>query len=230
MVDTELMALLDDLTRQVGETTDVDAVLEAIAAAARNSLDEVDHAGISIVHRDGTIETRAWTGDLVTDLDKLQYVLGEGPCLDAMHAEANVVRADNIRHDQRWPAFVPRAVGLGLRSQLGVRVYVSDKTVGGLNLYSTSADVISEDSVALAHLFATQAAVALGRVRKVEELMTALETRTVIGQAVGVLIERYKLDEDRAFNFLTRVSQTNNIKLRDIAKSVVETVSGPVRS
>jgi GAF domain-containing protein len=225
VLDTELTALLDDLTRQVGETTDVDSVLEAIAAAARNSLDEVDHAGISIVHRDGTIETRAWTRDLVIDLDKLQYDLGEGPCLDAMHAEANVVHVDNVRHDQRWPTFIPQAVNLGLRSQLGVRVYVSDKTVGGLNLYSTSADAISEDSAALAHLFATQAAVALGRVRKVEDLMTALETRTTIGQAIGVLMERYKLDEDRAFNFLTRISQTNNVKLRDIAKSVIETVS-----
>lgn len=78
MVDTELMALLDDLTRRVGETTDIDSVLESITSAARNSLDEIDHAGISVVHRDGIIETRAWTGDLVTDLDQLQYDLGEG--------------------------------------------------------------------------------------------------------------------------------------------------------
>lgn len=144
-----------------------------------------------------------------------------------MESEIEVVHVNHVRHDQRWPAFVPRAVNLGLRSQLGVRVYLSDTTVGGLNLYSTQSDVISEDSVALAHLFATQAAVALGRIRKVEQLMTALETRSVIGQAVGVLMERYKIDSDRAFNFLTRISQTSNTKLRDIAKSVVETVSPP---
>lgn len=227
MLDTELTALLDDLTRQVGETTEIESVLDAITLAARNSLDEIDHAGISIVHRDGTIETRAWTSDLVTDLDQLQYDLNEGPCLDALHAESDVVHVDNLRHDQRWPAFVPRAIDLGLRAQLGVRIYTSDKTVGGLNLYSTSADAISDDSAALAHLFATQAAVALGRVRKVEDLMTALEARTMIGQAVGVLMERYKIDQDRAFNFLARISQTKNVKLRDIATSVVETVSQP---
>ena len=155
-------------------------------------------------------------------LDDLQYELGEGPCLSAMR-EHPVVTVPHARHDQRWPAYMPRAVALGLRSQLAVRLFLDDKgTLGGLNLYSTSQDTLHEEAEPIADLFAAHAASALERTREVWELNTALESRKIIGQAIGIVMERYGLNEDRAFAFLVRASSHGNVKIRDLARRLVD--------
>src|SRR4051812_33065434 len=112
MLDREITTAIDDVARQLDRAQDVDAILTSITEAARSSIDEVDHVGISITHRDGTIETRAYAGALVPHLDQLQYDLREGPCLDAIdpHEDLDVVRVDDARHEQRWPAYIPRPV------------------------------------------------------------------------------------------------------------------------
>jgi GAF domain-containing protein len=187
----------------------------------------VDEAGVSVTHRNGRIETRAATGDLVRLLDQAQYDSGQGPCLDAMDAAAHVdvVAVDNVRQEQRWPGYLPTAIQHGLRSQLGVRIYAEARTVGGLNLYSTTSDTIGPDSVALAQLFAAHAAVALGRLRRESHLLEALQTRELIGQGIGIVMERYGLTADRAFDYLSRVSQSSNTKLRDVAADLVRQAS-----
>lgn len=224
MLDQATAQALDDVARNLVEARDVDQILATIVEAVRLSIDEIDHAGVSVAHRNGTIETQAATGDLVRLLDQAQYDTGQGPCLDAMApgVHQDVVLVDNIRQEQRWPAYTPRALQHGLRSQLGVRIYAETKTVGGLNLYSTSSDTISAESVALAHLFAVHAAVALGRVRRESHLLQALRTRELIGQATGIMMERYQVSATRAFDYLARVSQSRNLKLRDLAIQIVE--------
>lgn len=224
MLDQATAHALDEAARNLVEARDVDEVLNTIVEAVRLAIDEVDHAGISVTHRDGTIDTHAATGDLVRLLDQAQYDTGQGPCLDAMAPgmHQDVVVVDNIRQEQRWPAYTPRALQHGLRAQLGVRIYAEEKTVGGLNLYSTTSDTISAESVALAHLFAAHAAVALGRVRRESHLLQALRTRELIGQATGIMMERYQVSATRAFDYLARVSQSRNIKLRDLATQIVE--------
>jgi GAF domain-containing protein len=223
---------LNQVARELEHSRDVDELLDAIVVSIRESLPEIDHAGISVTHRDGRIETRAWTGDLVIDLDQLQYDLNEGPCVDAMNPGVpdDVVRVDHARHDQRWPGNIPHALEAGLRAQLGLRLYTEEETVGGLNLYSTSADVISEDTEFLAEMYATHAALALGRIRKETQLVQALGTRTLIGQATGIVMERYDLDAHRAFDYLMRVSQTSNVKIRDLADELVNHHALPVES
>ncbi|MCW2753903.1 MAG: hypothetical protein JWQ32_1314 [Marmoricola sp.] len=220
-----LATIADDLKR----SRDVDEVLASIAASIRTSLPEIDHAGVSISHRDGHIETRAWTDDLVVQLDLLQLELNEGPCMDAMKETEPLhqVRVDDARNERRWPAYIPRAVSLGLRSQLGVGLYVGEETVGGLNLYSTSVDRISEESETLAQLFATHAALALGWVRAEQGLNDALGTRTLIGQAAGIVMQRYGLNSARAFDYLVRVSQTSNTKIRDLATQLIDEFPTP---
>ena len=94
-------------------------------------------------------------------------------------------------------------------------------------MYSTSGDQVDPDVQHLAELFATHAALALGRARQDEDLQTALGTRKVIGQALGIVMERYQLDEDRAFQFLVRVSSQGNVKLRDIAQEIVDRANHP---
>jgi GAF domain-containing protein len=206
--------------REINAPPDLARTLDAIVHTAQRSLPGIDHVGISVAQRDGRTETKAGTGQLVWDLDQLQYDLGEGPCWEAITADP-VVRVDDLRHEQRWPKYIPHAVSHGLRAQLGLRLYVDDRTLGALNLYCTTADAIDPDVEHLAELFAVHAALALGRSRREQALNIALETRTVIGQAVGIIMERYDVDEDRAFEYLTRVSQHSNVKIRDVAQALV---------
>jgi GAF domain-containing protein len=197
-------------------------VLQIIAETARTSIPGFDHVGISTIDEDGSFMTRAAAGDLVLKLDAIQYELGEGPCVDSL-TKTQVQVVPRLRHEQRWPGYVPRAVALGVRSQLAVRLQLDDKgAIGGLNLYSTVSDEIDPEAESLAELFAAHAAIALGTATEVENLNKALLSRKVIGQAIGLLMERYDIDADRAFAFLVRASSHGNIKLREIAERLVD--------
>jgi hypothetical protein len=112
---------------------------------------------------------------------------------------------------------------MGVRSQLAVRLHLGDgSTLGGVNLYSTTCDEVSEDAMVLAALLAAHSAVALGHLRERSQLSEAVRSRKIIGQALGILMERYGMDEDRAFAFLVRTSNHGNIKLRAIAQELVD--------
>ncbi len=217
----DVAAALANAARDISSAEDLDATLELIVGVARDSMPGVDEVGVSIVHADGRVETRAATGPRVLELDELQVTVGEGPCLHAM-STGETVRVHHLRHEQRWPRFVPGAIALGLRSSLGLRVSVGSNPAGALNVYSFTADEIDEDSVQLAELFAAHVGLALGHARRLENLNAALATRKVIGLALGILMERLEIDEDRAFAYLTRMSATLETKLRDVAASVVE--------
>jgi GAF domain-containing protein len=209
------------MSQLINSPHDVDAQLELLVQMARASMPEIDHAGISIAYRDGRVETKAATGDLVRELDELQYSLGEGPCLHAITDEP-VVKVEYAERDQRWPEFIPNAVAHGLRSQLGVRLYVDEKERGGLNLYSTSSDTIDPESEHFAEVIASYAAQALGRVRVKEKMDNALSSSRTIGTAIGIVMERYRLEPDRAFIYLTRVASDSETKLRNVAAQLVE--------
>jgi GAF domain-containing protein len=207
--------------REINAARDLASTLDAIVHVAVRSLPGIDHAGISLTHRGGQIETRAGTGRLVWDLDALQHALGEGPSLHAVAMQQLTV-VDNLVSERRWPRYVAGALEHGLTAHLSVRLYVEDETLGCLNLYSTERETIDPDMVCAAVLFATHAALALGRARRDEELTAALDSRRVIGMALGLVMERFSLDQERAFEYLTRVSQQTNVKVRDIAQEMVE--------
>jgi GAF domain-containing protein len=131
------------------------------------------------------------------------------------------VTVEDAAHDERWPRYMPAAAEKGLRAQLAVGLFRNEDSLGGLNLYSTGSDTIADEAILIAELFASQAAIALGRSREQSQLNEALQTRKVIGQAIGILMERFQLDEARAFQFLIRASTTTNIKLKDVAAELV---------
>ena len=182
--------------------------LDAIVRAALATVPGFNHVGISITHRDGTIETKSATDPLVWELDAVQYGLREGPCYDSITG-CGITVVRRARHDQRWPRYMPEAVKRGLRAQLAVGLYSDRDSLGGLNLYSTESDDVEDDAIGIAELFAAQAAIALGRSRK------------IIGQALGLIMQKYELNEDRAFQFLIRASSTSNVKVRDVAAELV---------
>jgi GAF domain-containing protein len=196
--------------------------LDAIAETARQSLPGFEHVGIALVSRSGEVETKAATDPLVLELDRAQYDVDEGPCLSALR-EAPVVVVPDVRHEQRWPRYLPSALKAGLRSQMAVRLFLEQEgTLGGINLYSTSRDAIDPGVEDLAASFASHAAIALHQARELANLHEALATRKLIGQAIGIVMERYQMNEDRAFAFLVRASSHSNVKLRDIAHELVD--------
>ena len=200
----------------------MEEALQIIVDTARMSLPGFEHVGISTIDREGKITTRAASGQLVWDLDALQYTLNEGPCVDSMR-KVDVVQAPWIRHNRRWPRYVARAVELGLEAQLAVPLHSdAEGTVGGLNMYSTSSDTIDPNAIAMADLFATHAALAMGKLRAVGNHDEVLRSREIIGKAVGLLMARHDLDEKGAFDVLAHTSSLTKIKVRDVAARLVE--------
>jgi len=224
-VSDDLGEAMARAARVIHTPLSLDETLCTIADTALLSLPSFDAAGVSTIDKNGKAQTRAATRQLVWELDRLQYELSEGPCVDSLR-DADVVTAPELRHDQRWPRYVPCAVGLGVKSQLAARLYLDDEgTLGGLNLYSTTSAELPSDTEHMAELFAAHAAIALGSARQLEGLNEALHTRSVIGQAIGLLMHRYTLEADGAFSLLVRTSSHANVKLRVVAERLVSTAN-----
>ena len=202
----------------------LEETLDSIVKATLQTVPGFNHVGISITHRNGELETMAGTDQLVWELDEIQYSLQEGPCYDSIRG-SKVTAVEHASNDQRWPNYMPQAVEKGLRAQLAVGLFSEEGTLGGLNLYSTESGTIEDDAVEIAELFATHAAIALGRSRIEGQLNDAIASRKVIGQAIGILMGQYQIDEDRAFQFMIRASSTGNIKLRTVAEELVSTTN-----
>jgi hypothetical protein len=208
--------------RQLSEALtpgDLDATLERITGAAVEILPEVQYASITVKHPDGRLTTSAPTDDLLCDIDALQYELQEGPCYEAAVDTVHITAPD-LENDSRFPRYAAAAVEQGLRAQAGIRLFETSDSNGALNLYSTRAGAFT-DLGTLGELFANQAATAIDYAINITQLEEAVRNRQLIGQAVGILMERYELSEDRAFAFLVRTSSTSNMKLRDVAREVV---------
>jgi GAF domain-containing protein len=222
----DIAAALGEAAKAINSPRSLDETLDAIVRAAQQTVPGFEYVGISVAHSHGEIETRAGTGQLVWELDELQYKFQEGPCYEAIReGEGSVLLLEDARTDERWPSYLPMALERGLRSQMGLRLYTEEGTLGGLNFYSTRSSGIDPDAVQLGELFAAHAAIALGRARYEHQLNESVSSRQVIGTAVGIVMERYQVPEDRAFQFLVRASTTSNIKLRAIAQEVVDTAS-----
>jgi GAF domain-containing protein len=201
---------------------DLDHTLSQITAAAVEVLPGVDAASITVLHADGTLETVGPTADLIKVLDEAQYRLRQGPCYEAATDTVHLVSADLATED-RFPDYAAIAVAGGIRAQAAVRLFDAGKSHGALNLYSPHVGAF-EDLGILSRLFAHQAAAVIAYSMEIQSLQEAINTRSAIGQAVGIVMERYKLNDQRAFAFLTRLSQQRNVKLRKIAEQFNETV------
>ncbi|KRB77072.1 hypothetical protein ASE01_09955 [Nocardioides sp. Root190] len=205
--------------KTINSPRSLDETLDAIVRAAQLTIPSFEHVGISITHSNGEIETRAGTGQLVWEIDALQYGLRQGPCYDAI-THGGVTIMQDIKSETRWPQYVAEAAAQGLRAQMGLQLYTDEGALGGLNFYSR-APGIDPDAVQLAELFAAHASIALGRARHEHQLNESVASRQAIGTAVGIIMERYRIQEDRAFQFLVRASSTSNIKLRTLAEELV---------
>jgi hypothetical protein len=220
MDEAGLLNALERLSRSL-TPGDLDATLGRITAAAVELLPEVQYASLTVKQADGTLETVAPTHHVVTEVDAAQYELQEGPCYEAAVETVHVV-APNLAGDSRFPRYAKVALDRGIRAQAGIRLFDTPRSNGALNLYSTSVGAF-EDISTVGRLFAHHAATAISYAHEITQLKDAITTRGKIGQAVGMLMERYDLNDQRAFSLLTRLSQHRNVKLRLVAEEVLAT-------
>ena len=200
----------------------LEETLDAIVHAACEVVPGIDHAGIAACDRDGGVETRAGTARVVWELDELRHGLGEGPCSDGCRDDPVVV-LEHAR-GERWPRYVAEAADRGVKAQLSLRLDSDDLGACCLTLYSVG-DTVPSESRHAAELFAAHASIALGHRREHHQLQEAIASHKLIGQAMGIVMERYQIDEERAFQYLARASSTGNIKLRAVAEEVVATTN-----
>jgi GAF domain-containing protein len=218
---------LAEAARRVADNSDTRRALAAVVDLALAAC-VCDRASVTLVRADGIVETAASSDELVDQADALQYSLNEGPCLRAAENGGLYVIADTAT-DPRWPLWGPAVARLGLHSVLSVNLFTDHRVLGALNLYYQPRDEFSEDDLEVARVVAAHASVALARVRAEQDLWKAVDSRHLIGQAQGVLIERFALSPERAFSVLRRYSQQHNIKLYDVAMTLISTGDLPAK-
>jgi GAF domain-containing protein len=199
------------------------SALEKIAELATTVIEGCSAAGVMSVDANG-IATVAASNALVAEIDQLQIQAAEGPCVDAAR-RSTTVYAHDLTDDDRWPTFAPPAVEAGIRTVLACSLPADGSRV--LNLYASLPAAFGATHRAQASLFAALARIALDDAAKTDNLVIALRTRELIGQAQGILIERERITADQAFDVLRRASQHMNIKLREVAVSLIETGESP---
>jgi hypothetical protein len=192
------------------KTMDTVAAVAADIFACEVAVSKVD---------DGRIACRAGTHRGVDGAGDLQIRYGEGPTVDAIAEHRHSV-VDDLRVESRWRFWAPQAARLGWRSMVNVSFSDQD-TLGVVNLYSSRPSAFRAADLAAAEVFAQHAALALTVADERVQLRQAVEGRTLIGQAQGVLMQRYQLDADQAFKVMRRYSSHSNRKLRHVAADVV---------
>lgn len=224
-VDNELdwLAVVSEVGRdlQPDRRDDVDNIIGSITRTALMVVPGATWAAVTVAGRkNNRVQTHGATADVPVRLNRIQQENQAGPCLTALWDEP-VVHLIRVSDDRRWPAYTAAAGELGVESVLSVRLYVHDHVLGALSLYSTTG--FDDQSVVIAAALAAHAAAALDRVQERGLLKKAIDSRDIIGQAKGILMERHRITADQAFAILTQQSQHTNRPLRDVAERLTLT-------
>jgi GAF domain-containing protein len=211
-----------EIARLLLTAQNVKATLGKITEVAVELIDGCESAGIDIIDG-GTIFAVAATSPVAARIDAIQVEVGEGPCLQSLR-DHEVFSTGDLATETRWPKFSRRAYEeTGILSIMGFRLFADADTMGALDLYSSQPDAFGPDTETLGLVLASQASVALSTARSREGLEEALATRDIIGQAKGILMERHGIGAEAAFDLLREASQRRNIKLRQVAETLVAT-------
>jgi len=227
----DLTVNLSEVARALFAAGSVVDTLQTVVDQAVATIDGCDFAGIFTVNGDEVV-TAVHSDPLVVEIDGLQQMTGEGPCLDAIDQQTTVY-AEDLADDDRWTTFGPEAAAAGARCALAYHLYAKG-TLGALNLYAHYPRAFGATDRAKGLIFATLSGLALSGARshesedrRADNLNRALATRELIGQAQGILMERERITSDRAFDILRRASQHLNIRLREVAQDLVDTGDRP---
>lgn len=221
-VPEDFNRLLAAAAREMAAEGSTGDTLESAVRLACELVDGCDAAGISIIHKD-RIETPYATDEVLRLIDEEQFALNEGPCLDALH-DQETVNSNDLATDPRWPVWGPKMVDqAGVHSALCVRLFTSGDSLGALNLYSRTTHGFTSIDIDHCVALAAQIALAFQGSEDQRNFDAGLANRTMIGQSVGIVMERYSLDPHTAFRVLARLSSQHNVKLVEIARELVTT-------
>lgn len=201
---------LAEMALDMTEQPDLPRTLSRIVSNAQLGI-ACDAVSLLLVRDGGKVETAVATAPSVRRADELQFECAEGPCVGGDPSEDIYVIEDTAA-DQRWPVWGPQVAQLGWRAVLSARFFTPVPTLGALNLYSHDLKAFREDDVAFGQIFCGHAAIALTGAQYGTTLRAAISSRHVIGQAQGILMERYQVDAERVFTVLRRYSQDKNIQ------------------
>ncbi|RSM76456.1 hypothetical protein DL991_24910 [Amycolatopsis sp. WAC 01375] len=220
-----------ELTRLLLTASTPAQVLQQVVDAAYRVVPGADLVSVTLRAPDGTFHTPVSTGEVALELDEVQYRAGTGPCVDAADSGSpGHVRSDDLATEKRWPDFSRAAAGHGYTAILSTVLVphaAPPKLPGALNIYSRRPDALDAVSEDTALLLATHGSLALASTNAVSRieleahhLRRAVESRDVIGQAKGILMQRRGLTADEAFDLLRRTSQDLNVKLAELARTL----------
>ena len=211
------------MVRQLFDEDSPQSTLDRIVSAAADEVEGCDGATALMVRDRGQLETWASTAPCWQRSDEMQVEVGEGPCFDAIEHRRECFHIPAVGEDERWPRYAARARELGIGSAMGFLLFTARDTLGALNLYAERPRAFPRRSENVAWVFASQAAVAFASALNDAQLHEALRSRQEIGAAVGIAMERFKIPREQAFDALVTLSQHRNVKLREVARGIVET-------
>ena len=219
--DHDLAQQLAQVARELLGAGDVPQTLQRMVDLAVETIEGCDHAGLSLVVG-GQIETPAQNDRIPEIVDGIQNATGQGPCTDAIR-EHEVFETGDLAAEDRWPRFSAQVVErTGVHSALAMRLFTERDTMGALNLYAEATDAFDDDDRSVASIFAAHAAVALRAAQRQEQLIDAIETRDIIGQAKGIIMTRSGVGDQQAFEVLRDASNRMDTKLREVARRIVQ--------
>lgn len=204
-----------------GPGGDVEVTLPALTGGALRSVPSADYAAITVAHRKGPIETACATHRHPEALDEIQHRCGQGPVISAW--ENPVVTVTDLASESRWPRYCRQAVdGTPVRSLICVQMFADRKMLVALMFYAERRDAFETEAVEVSCVFAAFAALAWRLMKRDEQFRQALASRDVIGQAKGMIMERYDIDAAQAFQLLKRLSQNMNIPVAELARRLTD--------
>ena len=225
--EADLRDSLDRLSRLATGNLELEGLLTRVATYAVQAIPGADGAGLTLLEQDRS-DTVVSTAPFVSEIDAIQYRMGQGPCISAA-AEGRPVLSGSLGGDSRWPRFGGRIARLGVHSVVSLPLVTPDGVVGAMNVYAHAKNVFDERAAELGMIFAAPAAIAvqnahaLAQTRRLaEQLQTALESRGIVDRAVGIMMSRSGGTEAEAMDRLRELSQTEHRKLVVVARSIVD--------
>ncbi|MFF1544429.1 GAF and ANTAR domain-containing protein [Streptomyces sp. NPDC058291] len=218
------------LTQWLLDTDSLEDFLQTLAAAALD-LSRAQGVGVTI-EREGKALTVASAGTSATKLDEKQYGQDDGPCLQALRTGEEIHIAD-MREETRWGDYPAYAVDCGILSSLSLPIAAHTHTSGALNIYAAPPQAFVHSDLGALRALASQATGGIALAQRIsdtqefaEQMRTAMQSRSLIDQAIGVVMGRRRCSAHEAFGVLRSASQQRNIKLRDLCAELITEITG----
>jgi hypothetical protein len=230
--DHESVRQLQELLVGAGNSLEFLSGLSGLAAASMSAASGDDIECAVTVKLRRRPATAAGSSDRAVELDHIEQAMGDGPCVRAL-AEMTPIMIDDVSKDQRWPAYNEELARHDVQSSLGVPLEITGDAKAALNFFATRPGAFTADVYDKALGFAAAAhstlhlSVRINTAQnRAEDLEAAMENRTAINLACGVIMAQNRCSQEEAMEILTRVSSNRNRKLRDVARELIEQLSG----